>query len=146
MIRLAADGPTWDDGIEIISATPEWIRLLARCDQKTADRVVHFLAEVAELPDEERIAVGMAWREMLMNAVEHGAKMDPTKYLELAYVRAKHMVMCRVKDPGEGFTLDDSALGDRGSRRGSDTAHELSRGTGDAAGRLWSAARAKARR
>jgi anti-sigma regulatory factor (Ser/Thr protein kinase) len=107
MIRLAADGPSWDDGIEIISATPEWIRLMARCDPKTADRVVHFLGEVAELPEDERIAVGMASREMLMNAVEHGARMDPTKYLELAYVRAKHMVMCRVKDPGEGFTLDE---------------------------------------
>jgi DNA-binding NarL/FixJ family response regulator/anti-sigma regulatory factor (Ser/Thr protein kinase) len=114
MIRLAADGPTWDDGIEIISATPEWIRLMARCDQRTADRVVHFLAEVAELPEDERISVGMASREILMNAVEHGAKMDPTKYLELAYVRAKNMVMCRVKDPGEGFTLDEiphSAIG-----------------------------------
>ena len=114
MIRLAADGPTWDDGIEIISATPEWIRLMARCDHKTADRVVHFLGEIAELPEDERIAVGMASREMLMNAVEHGAKMDPNKYLELAYVRAKNMVMCRVKDPGEGFTLDEiphSAVG-----------------------------------
>jgi DNA-binding NarL/FixJ family response regulator len=107
MIRLAAEGPTWDDGIEIISATPEWIRLMARCDLRTADRVVHFLSEIAELPEEERIAVGMASREMLINAVEHGARMDPTKYLELAYVRAKSMVMCRVKDPGEGFTLDE---------------------------------------
>jgi anti-sigma regulatory factor (Ser/Thr protein kinase)/ActR/RegA family two-component response regulator len=107
MIRLAAEGPTWDDGIEIISATPEWIRLMARCDMRTADRVVHFIGEVAELPEEERISVGMASREMLMNAIEHGAKMDPTKYFELAYVRGKNMVMCRVKDPGEGFTLDE---------------------------------------
>lgn len=114
MIRLAADGPTWDDGIEIISATPEWIRMMVRADQRTADRVVHFLAEIAELPPEERFAVGMASREILMNAVEHGARMDPTKYLELSYVRAKNMVMCRVKDPGEGFTLDEiphSAIG-----------------------------------
>jgi DNA-binding response OmpR family regulator len=107
MIRLAAEGPTWDDGIEIISATPEWIRLMARCDMRTADRVVHFMAEIAELPDEERVSVGMACREILMNAIEHGAKMDPNKYFELAYVRGKNMVMCRVKDPGEGFTLDE---------------------------------------
>jgi DNA-binding NarL/FixJ family response regulator len=107
MIRLAAEGPAWDDGIEIISATPEWIRLMARCDLRTADRVVHFLSEAAELPEDERMAVGMASREMLINAVEHGARMDPTKYMELAYVRAKNMVMCRVKDPGEGFTLDE---------------------------------------
>ena len=107
MIRLAAEGPTWDDGIEIISATPEWIRLMARCDMRTADRVVHFIGEVADLPEDERVSVGMASREMLMNAIEHGAKMDPNKYFELAYVRGKNMVMCRVKDPGEGFTLDE---------------------------------------
>jgi anti-sigma regulatory factor (Ser/Thr protein kinase)/ActR/RegA family two-component response regulator len=114
MIRLAAEGPAWDDGIGIISATPAWIRLMARCDLSTADRVVHFLGEIAELPEGERISLGMAAREMLINAVEHGARMDPTKYLELAYVRGKNMVMCRVKDPGDGFTLDEiphSAIG-----------------------------------
>jgi DNA-binding response OmpR family regulator len=114
MIRLAADGPTWDDGIEVVSATPEWIRLMVRADQRTADRVVHFLAEIAVLPAEERFAVGMASREILTNAIEHGARMDPSKYLELSYVRAKNMVMCRVKDPGDGFTLDEiphSAIG-----------------------------------
>jgi DNA-binding NarL/FixJ family response regulator len=107
MIRLAAEGPTWDDGIEVISATPEWIRLMARCELRTADRLLHFLNEIAELPDEERHSVALASREMLLNAIEHGAKLDPNQYLELSYVRAKHMVMCRVKDPGDGFTLDE---------------------------------------
>ncbi len=107
MIRLAAEGPTWDDGIEVISATPEWIRIMARCELRTADRLLHFLNEIAELPDEERHDVALASREMLLNAIEHGAKLDPNKYLELSYVRAKHMVMCRVKDPGDGFTLDE---------------------------------------
>lgn len=107
MIRLAAEGPSWDDGIEVISATPGWIRIMARCEVRTADRLLHFLNEIAELPDEERCALAMASREMLLNAIEHGAKLDPNKYLELSYVRAKHMVMCRVKDPGDGFTLDE---------------------------------------
>ncbi len=135
MIRLAAEGPTWDDGIEIISATPEWIRLMARCDLRTADRVVHFLSEIAELPEDERISVGMASREILINAVEHGARMDPSKYFELAYVRGKNMVMCRVKDPGEGFTLDEiphSAIGARATIRWSTWACAKNKGCGRA--------------
>jgi anti-sigma regulatory factor (Ser/Thr protein kinase) len=27
--------------------------------------------------------------------------------VQISYVRAKHMVLCRIKDPGEGFTLDE---------------------------------------
>jgi hypothetical protein len=37
VVRLAAEEPWWDDGIEVVSATPDWIRLAARCDLKTAD-------------------------------------------------------------------------------------------------------------
>jgi anti-sigma regulatory factor (Ser/Thr protein kinase)/CheY-like chemotaxis protein len=107
LIQHAIDEPCWDDGIEVISATPEWIRLRARCDLKTADRVLQFFDEIAELPDPERTAVGTAFREMLINAIEHGGGLDPNLQVEVSYVRARHMVACRISDPGEGFTLDE---------------------------------------
>lgn len=107
MIRISAEGPCWDDGIEVVSATPEWIQVMARCDLRTADRLLQFLHEIAALPDTEAQAVGMAFREILMNAIEHGGRLDSTKYVEISYVRARHMVECRVKDPGEGFALDE---------------------------------------
>ena len=107
MVRAAAEGPCWDHGIEILSATPEWIRLVASCDLKTADRLMQFMHEVADLPEPERDAVATAFREILMNAIEHGGHFRSDQYVEISYVRAKHMVMCRVKDPGEGFTLDE---------------------------------------
>ncbi len=107
MIRIVVEEPCWDDGIDIIAATPEWIRLLARCDLKTADRVLQFFDEIAELPDPERSAVGTAFREMLLNAIEHGGKLNPEQYVEIGYVRARHMVTCRITDPGDGFTLDE---------------------------------------
>ena len=107
MIRHAIDEPTWDDGIDVISATPEWIRILARCDLKTADRVLQFFDEIAELPDPERSAVALAFREMLTNAIEHGGRFDPGQQVEISYLRARHMVTCRISDPGEGFTLDE---------------------------------------
>jgi DNA-binding NarL/FixJ family response regulator len=107
MIRSAAEGPCWDEGIEILSATPQWIRLAASCDMRTAERLVQFIHEIADLPDAERDDVGTAFREILMNAIEHGANFDPDKFVEISYLRSRHMVMCRVKDPGEGFSLDE---------------------------------------
>jgi len=107
MIYIATEGPVWDDGIEVVSGTPELIRILARCDVKTADRLVHFLNEVADLPDPEKNEVAMAFREMLLNAIEHGGKLDPNQYVEIEYVRARHMVTCHITDPGSGFTLDE---------------------------------------
>jgi anti-sigma regulatory factor (Ser/Thr protein kinase)/ActR/RegA family two-component response regulator len=107
MIRLAIVSPPWDDGIEIVSATPEWIRLRLRCEVFTADRLVQFLNEIAELPAREREHVAVAFREMLMNAIEHGGQLDPNRYVEIEYVRAKHMVSCHIADPGPGFTLDE---------------------------------------
>jgi anti-sigma regulatory factor (Ser/Thr protein kinase)/CheY-like chemotaxis protein len=107
MIQHAIQDPCWDDGIDVVSATPEWIRIRARCDLKTADRVLQFFDEIADLPDRERNAVGTAFREMLINAIEHGGRLDPTQQVEISYVRARHMVTCLIDDPGEGFTLDE---------------------------------------
>ena len=107
MIHRAIEEPCWDDGIDVVSATAEWIRILARCDLKTADRVLQFFDEIAELPNPERSAVGMAFREMLVNAIEHGGRLDPSQQVEISYLRARHVVTCRISDPGEGFALDE---------------------------------------
>lgn len=107
MIRLAAEAPCWDDGIEVISASPALIQLVARCDRPTADRLLQFFHEIIDLPESEKDHVSMAFREMLLNAIEHGAHFDPSQYVEISYLRARHAVMCRVKDPGEGFSLDE---------------------------------------
>lgn len=69
MVQNAIEGPCWDDGIEVLSATPEWIRLLARCELRTADRLIQFLHEIADLPEVEGNAVATAFREILMNAM-----------------------------------------------------------------------------
>ena len=107
MIRRAIEEPCWDDGIDVISATPEWIRISARCDLKTADRVLQFFDEIAELPNPERTTVAAAFREMLTNAIEHGGRLDPGQQVEISYLRARHMVTCQITDPGQGFTLDE---------------------------------------
>jgi len=107
LIQHAVEEPCWDDGIDVVSATPEWIRIRARCDLRTAERVLQFFDEIAELPYPERTEVGNAFREMLTNAIEHGGRLDPSQQVEISYVRARHMVTCRISDPGEGFTPDE---------------------------------------
>ncbi len=107
VIRIAMEGPCWDDGIEVLSATPAWVRLIARCDLNTAERVMQFFHEMIDLPEDEKNEVALAFREMLLNAIRHGAQFDPSQYVEISYVRARHMVECRVKDPGRGFSLSE---------------------------------------
>ena len=107
MVRSATTAAVWDDGIELVSATPEWISIIARCDKKTADRLVQFFQEISDLPLSEKEDVATAFREMLLNAIEHGGNFDPNQYVEVAYVRTSKLVMCRIKDPGRGFSLDE---------------------------------------
>jgi anti-sigma regulatory factor (Ser/Thr protein kinase)/ActR/RegA family two-component response regulator len=107
MVRIATLEPTWDDGIELVSATPEWISIIARCDRETADRLVQFFDEMSDLPAPEKEDVAIAFREMLLNAIEHGGNFDPNQYVEVAYVRTRKMVLCRIKDPGQGFSLEE---------------------------------------
>lgn len=107
IVRLAMLGPAWDDGIEIASATSEWVSIIARCDSDTAERLVQFFHEMSDLPNPERDNVAAAFREILLNAIEHGGNFDPNQYVEVAYVRTRKAVMCRVKDPGQGFSLDE---------------------------------------
>jgi anti-sigma regulatory factor (Ser/Thr protein kinase)/ActR/RegA family two-component response regulator len=106
-IYTAMTEPCWDDGIELLSATPNWVRLSVRCDFVTANRLVQFYREASQLPDAETEEVSTAFREILLNAMEYGAKFDPTQYIEVGYVRTKRAIVCRVKDPGEGFSLEE---------------------------------------
>lgn len=109
MVREAMASPCWDDGIEVLSGTPTWVSLAARCDIETANRLVQFLRAVKDpsIPEADREAVVAAFREILLNAMEHGGHFDPRHYVEISFVRASRLVALRVKDPGQGFSLEE---------------------------------------
>ena len=78
MVQQALESTSWKNDIRVISARPEWITLDIRCRMEAADRTTHFLREVsADLPFQIRDDVAVAFRELLMNAIEHGGKSDP---------------------------------------------------------------------
>jgi CheY-like chemotaxis protein len=101
--------------IEVISARPHWVELLIPCTRDAAERIQNFLLKLeADLPDDLRTSLAMAFRELVLNAVEWGGKLDPNRKVRVAQVRSSRMLMYRVADPGPGFTfkgLSHAAVG-----------------------------------
>src|SRR5262249_53224648 len=50
-----------------------------------------------------------AFREILMNAMEHGAAFNPDQVVEVAAVRTKRSFVFHVRDPGAGFRAESLA-------------------------------------
>jgi len=94
--------------IEILSARPGWISLQLRCKMDVAERLSQFFSELAaDLSRQERDDVGTAFRELLMNAIEHGGHSDPDQIVSLTYVRTARSIIYYIRDPGEGFSFDN---------------------------------------
>jgi CheY-like chemotaxis protein/anti-sigma regulatory factor (Ser/Thr protein kinase) len=110
IVANALETKTGPDDIEVLSARPNWIALRLRCKLATAERLLHFIRELPvglTSPEQEDIAIG--FRELLMNAIEHGGRSDPEQRVEIAYIRTKRAILYWVRDPGPGFSFDDLA-------------------------------------
>jgi len=93
--------------IEVVSARPNWVELVAPCSLRVADRIQGFMMRLeADLPEAVRESVGQAFRELLCNAVEWGGKLDPTRTVRISCLRARRMLLYRIADPGEGFDIE----------------------------------------
>ena len=92
---------------EVVSARPEWLELVVPCSREMADRMQSFVMQLdAHLAEDVREAVAYAFRELLMNAIEWGGKLDPNHKVRISCVRTKKMLLYRIADPGEGFDID----------------------------------------
>ena len=94
--------------IEVVSASPTWVELLVPCSLDEAERIEAFMAHLKSgLSEDVKRAVGQAFHELLLNAVEWGGKLDPNRKVRISYLRAKKMLMYRIADPGTGFKFAD---------------------------------------
>lgn len=94
--------------IEVISAKPEWVELVVPCTREAAGRIETVMAQLdANLALDVRESIGYAFRELLLNAVEWGGKLDPSRTVRIACLRARRMLMYRIADPGPGFNIED---------------------------------------
>lgn len=94
--------------IEVLSAKADWLELSVPCSRDAAERMDQFMRQVKiDLPEDAREGVAQAFRELLMNAVEWGGGLDPTRRVRISLLRTPRMLQYRVSDPGPGFRLED---------------------------------------
>jgi anti-sigma regulatory factor (Ser/Thr protein kinase) len=104
MASGAASDNEWRDDIHLISARPGWVSLRVNCRLLTAERLMSFAKELSsQLPDDTRAEMLHALREILLNAMEHGAAFNPEQVVELTAVRTGRSMVYYLRDPGAGF-------------------------------------------
>jgi DNA-binding NarL/FixJ family response regulator len=108
MVHHALAAESWKDDIRVISARPEWVTLDVRCKLEAADRTTHFLRELQppDMAPQTRDDIAVAFRELLMNAIEHGGKYDPRKRVRASLLKTSRSVIVHIHDPGSGFSFD----------------------------------------
>lgn len=100
----AASDSQWRDDIQILSARPGWVSVRVNCRLITAERLMTFANELsAQLPEDTRQEMMQALREILLNAMEHGAAFNAEQVVEVTVVRTGRAFVFYVRDPGAGF-------------------------------------------
>jgi len=108
MVARAVDAEPFADGIEIVSAKPDWITVRVHCRLLSAERLVNFFTELrSDVPESPRDDLMSAFREVLMNAMEHGGGFDPGQLVEVSAIRTERTLVFYVRDPGPGFDVED---------------------------------------
>jgi DNA-binding NarL/FixJ family response regulator len=104
LVARAASDNQFRDDIEILSARPGWVSLRVHSRLISAERVLAFAKELsAQLPEDARHEMLQALREIILNAMEHGAAFNPEQAVEVTAIRTARSMVFRVRDPGAGF-------------------------------------------
>jgi anti-sigma regulatory factor (Ser/Thr protein kinase)/CheY-like chemotaxis protein len=104
MVARAAEAEHWKEGIRVVSATPDWISVLVNCRLLSAERLVNFLTELrSDVPEKPLDDFMFAFREVLLNAMEHGGGFDPDQVIDVTAVRTERTMVFYLRDPGPGF-------------------------------------------
>jgi DNA-binding NarL/FixJ family response regulator len=111
----AASDSQWRDDIQVLSAKPGWVSVRINSRLINAERLLTFAKELsAQLPEDTRQEMIQALREILLNAIEHGAAFNPEQAVQVTAVRTARSYVFYIQDPGAGFrqeSLDHAAVG-----------------------------------
>ena len=124
----AASENEWRDDIQVLSARPGWVSVRVNCRLLTAERLITFAKELsAQLSEETRTEMMQAFREILLNAMEHGAAFNPEQVVEVTAVRTARSMVFYVRDPGAGFRRESLTHAAIASPQDDPAAHILQR-------------------
>jgi CheY-like chemotaxis protein/anti-sigma regulatory factor (Ser/Thr protein kinase) len=110
--------------IEVLSARPDWVELVVPCSREASERIQGVITHLdTDLATDMRESISYAFRELLLNAIEWGGRLDPSRTVRISYMRFTKMVMYRIADPGAGFNIDSLPHAAIGQPRDQPTAH-----------------------
>ncbi|HXP46865.1 MAG TPA: response regulator, partial [Terriglobales bacterium] len=93
--------------IKVLSAKREWLELSIPCTRDAAERIEHFVRQLgSDLSLDLMEPIALAFRELLMNAVEWGGGLDPQRRVRISCLRTPRMLFYRIADPGPGFKFE----------------------------------------
>ena len=61
----------------------------------------------ADVKDEWRVGLLAAFRELLLNAMEHGAGFGTERTIEVSAVQTQRAIVFHFRDPGQGFSFEE---------------------------------------
>jgi len=107
IVQQAFETGEWRDDIRVVSASPQWTTLEVRCKLAAAERTAQFVRELlVGLPPGYCEDIAAAFRELLMNGIEHGGRSNPSKRVRAALLRTSRSILGHIADPGKGFSMD----------------------------------------
>ena len=107
IVQQALQSTAWENDVKVLSARRQWIGLEVRCKMEAAERAVHLLGELETgLAPDVWEDVASAFRELLLNAIEHGAKSDARKRVRVRVLHTARALIVHMQDPGKGFSLE----------------------------------------
>jgi anti-sigma regulatory factor (Ser/Thr protein kinase)/CheY-like chemotaxis protein len=107
MVQQALDSVAWRDDIRVVSGLPEWVTLEVQCKLEAAERATHLARELAsDLEPNAAEDLTSAFRELLLNGIEHGGKSNPHKRVRVSILRVAGCLLVQMRDPGKGFSFD----------------------------------------
>ena len=56
-----------------------------------------------DMPNQARDTILLSFRELLINAMEHGGRFNPSLKVDVGYLRTNKMILYYIRDPGGGF-------------------------------------------
>jgi CheY-like chemotaxis protein/anti-sigma regulatory factor (Ser/Thr protein kinase) len=121
LMKVALESTPEPDQIQIVSAKPNWVELRFPCEMRTAGRIENVVDHLnSGLPPHVRQSLGLAFHELLMNAIEWGGQLNPSSQAQIDYLRTHKFLMCRIADPGSGFSpagVDHAAVANQSEDR-----------------------------
>jgi CheY-like chemotaxis protein/anti-sigma regulatory factor (Ser/Thr protein kinase) len=94
--------------IEVLCADRSWVELLVPCAREGAERIQRFINQLeSDLDVDARESVGLALRELLLNAVESGGQPDSTQRVRVLRRRARGVLVYRITASGPGLRFGD---------------------------------------